>query len=372
MVTRLFDASHADVYRGTGEFEDSHTVRVLQGKGRHAPVDDKAADCIRGQYILIATGSSPVCPGIFPFESKGVYDSDTILDLERLPRKMAIVGASTIGCEYACIFAALSAEVHVIDARCCALPFLDAEIAKAVTKAMQHNGIRFHWNEWVQACRMNGKEGIVLTVSSGAPITVDTALIAAGRKSNTERLNLDAAGIAVGDRGWIPVDKHFRTHVSHIYAAGDVIGPPALASTGMEEARRAVRHAFCGLPVSEFAPLLPTGVYTIPEAAMVGETEEALKQNGVSYIVGRAYYDRTPRGKIVGDSDGLLKLLVRREDLKLLGVHVMGEQATELIHVGLIAMLCNATARLFDEACFNLPTFGQLYKIAALDAIRQA
>jgi NAD(P) transhydrogenase len=210
-----------------------------------------------------------------------------------------------------------------------------------------------------------------LALSCDTSITADAVLIAAGRKSNTGKLNLVAAGVGVGDRGLVSVDKQYRTQVSHIYAAGDVIGPPALASTGMQQARYAMRHAFGKSAASEFPSLLPTGVYTIPEAAMVGETEETVKREGMPYLVGRAHYDANPRGKIVGDSDGMLKMLVRREDLKLLGVHVLGEQATELVHVGLMAMLCNSDIRLFDEACFNIPTLGQLYKVAALDALRQ-
>ena len=360
MVKRQFDGSHADVLKGAGEFEDPHTIRVLPGSDR-----------IRGDQILIATGSSPVHPDLFPFDCKGIYDSDTILHLEHLPERMAVVGASTIGCEYACIFAELCKEVHVIDARSGALSFLDGEIARAITAGMERNGVTFHWNDRVESCHANENGEIVLTLHSGASFAADSALIAAGRKSNTDRLNLAAAGVPVGERGSIVVDECFRTPVKHIYAAGDVIGPPALASTGMEQARRAMRHAFGDGQVTGIAALLPTGVYTIPEAAMVGETEEALKQKNVPYVVGRASYERNPRGKIVGDSDGLLKLLIHRHDLKLLGVHVMGEEATELVHVGLIAMLCDASARLFDEMCFNLPTFGQLYKVAALDAIRQ-
>jgi NAD(P) transhydrogenase len=360
-IYRLFEASGSDLFTGTGEFEDPHTIRVLPG-----------GDRIRGKHILIATGSSPMHPEIFPFDCPGVYDSDTILSLSHLPKTLVVVGAGTIGCEYACIFAALCTEVHVIDARTAALTFLDAEVASAITVGMQRNGVRFHWQQSVQSCRTGENGGIVLQLSSGTSITADAALIAAGRRSNTGPLNLDAAGITAGARGLIRVDEFYRTEIRHIYAAGDVIGPPALASTGMEQARRAMRHAFGGSPGSEIAALLPTGVYTIPEAAMVGDTEEDLKDKGTSYVVGRARYDDNPRGKIIGDSVGFLKLLVRRGDLKLLGVHVLGEQATELVHVGLIAMLCNATVRLFDEACFNLPSLGQLYKSAALDAMRQA
>jgi NAD(P) transhydrogenase len=260
----------------------------------------------------------------------------------------------------------------VVDGRGSALPFLDAEIAAALTTAMQRNGITFHWNEQVQACEANGLHSVVLRLSSGASLTVDAALIAAGRKSNTDSLNLTAAGVTPGERGLIAVDRHFRTGVPHVYGAGDVIGPPALASTSMQQARLAMLYAFGNRPVPDRPELLPTGVYTIPEIGMVGETEEVLKRDGVPYLVGRACYDANARGKIIGDRDGSLKLLFRRPDLKLLGVHAIGEQATELVHVGLIAMLCDAGLEVFEEACFNLPTLGQLYKVAALDAVRQA
>jgi NAD(P) transhydrogenase len=360
MVEETFRGSNADVYQGAGEFEDPHTIRVLPGGAS-----------IHGDRILIATGSSPVRPDIFPASCNRIYDSDTILALHEMPKKLAVVGAGTIGCEYAGIFAALSTEVHVIDGRSEALSFLDAEVASAVQAAMERNGVRFHWRERVCACHVNRENEIELSLSSGVRFAADAAFIAAGRKSNTDRLNLAAAGITPGERGLICVDKHFRTAVSHIYAAGDVIGPPALASTGMEQARRAMRHAFAANNGSDIAGILPAGVYTIPEAAMAGETEETLKSSGVPYVVGRGSYDHNPRGKIIGDSYGFLKLLVGRQDHKLLGVHVLGEQATELVHIGLIAMLCDATVGLFDEACFNLPTLGQLYKTAALDAMRQ-
>jgi NAD(P) transhydrogenase len=360
MVARYLEESRAKVYQGTGVFESPHAIRVQPG-----------GDRICGECILIATGSSPIRPDIFPFEHSGVYDSDSILHLEKLPKTLAVVGAGTIGCEYASIFAALNTEVHVIDARSGALSFLDAEIAARVTTGMERNGIRFHWRQSVQSCQVNGNDGIGLALSSGGSMTADAVLIAAGRRSNTGELNLPAAGIGVGERGLIRVDEHYRTQASHIYAAGDVVGPPALASTGMQQARYAIRHAFGKGPVSEVAELLPTGVYTIPEVAMVGETEETLKQERLSYVAGRAYYDTNPRGKIIGDCGGMLKMLARRGDLKLLGVHVLGEQATELVHVGLMAMLCNASIGLFDEACFNMPTLGQLYKTAALDAMRQ-
>jgi NAD(P) transhydrogenase len=374
MLSQRFAASNADVFRGAGVFEDAHTIRVRPDGTRGDPdlSQSEAHHLIRGANILVATGSSPVRPGIFPFERAGIYDSDTILDLKRLPKTMAVVGAGTIGCEYACIFAALHIEVHVVDGRSSILPFLDTEISDALATAMSRNGVTFHWNERATSCTVTERAGFALMLASGDALQVEAVLIAAGRKSNTECLNLKAAGVAVGDRGLITVDEHFRTQAPHIYAAGDVIGPPALASTSMEQARRAMRHAFGQGPVSEIYDLLPTGVYTIPEIGMIGATEKALQQEGVDYAVGRAMYDSNPRGKIIGDADGILKLLFRRGDLKLLGVHAIGEQATELVHIGMMAMLSNSTARIFDEACFNVPTLAQLYKIAALDAMARA
>jgi NAD(P) transhydrogenase len=363
MLAQRLEASKADFYKGTGMFEDAQTIRLSQGA---------ETEVIRGAYILVATGSSPVRPSIFPFQSAGIYDSDTILELSRLPKTMAVVGAGTIGCEYACTFAALHTDVHVVDGRTSVLPFLDTEISDALTTAMRRNGITFHWNERATSCSTTEQDGVTLMLSSGASLRVDAVLIAAGRKSNTECINLKAAGVAVGERGLVPVDEHFRTQSPHVYAAGDVIGPPALASTSMEQARRAMRHAFGKGTGSEIAALLPTGVYTIPEIGMIGATEKALQQTGVDYVVGRASYDNNARGKIIGDADGILKLLFRRPDLKLLGVHAIGEQATELVHIGMMAMLSNSTAQVFDEACFNLPTLAQMYKTAALDAMVRA
>jgi len=357
------DASNADVYHGTGAFQDPHTVQVRR--------EGESDAFIRGEHILIATGSSPARPDIFPFGSPAIYDSDTILELTRLPKTLAVIGAGTIGCEYACVFAALHTEVHLVDGRDVLLPFLDREIAQALMTAMQRNGVVFHWKEHAESCTSSAEERVTLRLSSGATLSVDAVLVAAGRTSNTGNLNLSAAGIQVGERGLITVDEHFQTETPHVYAAGDVIGAPALASTSMEQARRAMRHAFGDGRRSDIPATLPTGVYTIPEVGMVGETEDSLRQNGVDYVAGRAFYEHNARGRIIGDCDGILKLLFRRQDMRLAGIHAIGEQATELVHVGLIAMLSNCTAHVFEEACFNIPTLGQMYKVAALDAMSQ-
>ena len=285
---------------------------------------------------------------------------------------MAVVGAGVIGSEYACTFAALGTEVHVVDGRDTLLSFLDSEVSRVLTRAMERNGIVFHWKERVTICGPGASGGATLSLLSGAPLTVDAILVTAGRKSNVASLNLSAAGVAAGEHGLIAVDDHYQTNVLHISAAGDVIGFPALASTSMEQARRAVRHAFGADLTGRASGMLPTGVYTIPEVSMVGETEESLERAGVDYIVGSGPYLSSARGRIIGDSDGFLKLLFRRSDMKLLGVHAIGEQATELVHVGLMALLTDSSAGVFDEACFNIPTLGALYKVAALDAMTAA
>ncbi len=371
MISQQLKADQADVFFGTAAFVDAHTVRVKPGQPRQPPGQPFVVDgevLLHGESILIATGSSPLRPPLFPFGSPEIYDSDTILHLDRLPERLAVVGAGIIGSEYACTFAILGTHVDLVDGRDVLLPFLDGEVSHALAAAMRRDGVVVHLKEQVQECHPRGTAGIRLRLASGMTLTVDAVLVAAGRQSNTEKLNLPAAGVVVGERGLIRVDDHFRTNVPHIYAAGDVIGFPALASTSMEQARRAVRHAL-GLQVrTGISHLLPNGIYTIPEISMVGETEESLKKQGVDYVVGRAKYQNNARGRIIGDLDGFLKLLFRRADMKLLGVHIMGEQATEIVHVGLMAMMAGCTADVFVEACFNAPTLGALYKSATIDA----
>jgi NAD(P) transhydrogenase len=349
-------------FRGAGSFLDPHTLRVVL---------DGAETLLRGEKILIATGSSPLHPPEFAFEDDRIHDSDQILQLTAMPKKLVVVGGGVIGSEYAGTFAALGVEVHLVDGRDTLMPFLDGEISRALAVAMAANGVQFHWKERVTVCDASQPGDVVLTLSSGAKLSCDGVLVCAGRQSNTAGLDLAAAGIAPGKRGLVPVNDHYQSAVPHIYAAGDVVGPPALASTGIEQARVAIAHAFGSRFKSDIAPILPTGIYTIPEASMAGETEATLREKGVDFIAGRARYADIPRGEIIGDQIGFLKLLFRREDMRLLGVHVMGEQATELVHVGLVALLADAGADLFNRACFNYPTLGDLYKYAAYDAIAQ-
>jgi len=350
-------SNRVQIFQGAASFADPNTVRV------------GADTYLRGERILIASGSSPVRPPEFPFEHPRVHDSDEILEIGVLPKKLAVIGAGVIGAEYACTFAALGAEVHLIDGRDTLLGFLDREISQAIERAMVEAGVRFVWKEKVTRCDAPPDGEVTLTLTSGATLAVDDVLVAAGRQSNTADLNLAAAGITPGKRGLIKADAMGRTDVRHIFAAGDVVGAPALAATGMEQARLAACAAFDIRQKEAGTPILPTGIYTIPEASMAGETEESLKGKNIPYVVGRARYADNPRGQIIGDEHGLLKLIFRREDMRLLGVHVVGEQATEVVHIGLIAMVAGVGASVFNRVCFNYPTLGELYKMATYEAI---
>ena len=349
-------------FRGAASFVDPETIRV---DGDDGPTD------LRAKKVLIATGSSPVRPTEFPFDDDRVHDSDEILQINTMPKKMAVVGGGVIGSEYAGTFAALGVEVHLLVGYPTLMPFLDEEIGRSLADTMTSNGVRIHWNTRVTQCDASRPDEVTLTLSTGETLSCDNVLVCAGRQSNTATLNLEAAGIEPGKRGLVPVNSHYQSVVPHIYAAGDVIGSPALAATGIEQARVAVAHAFGSTFKGDLAPILPTGIYTIPEASMVGETEASLREKGVDVVVGRARYADLPRGEIIGEQSGFLKLVFRRDDMRLLGVHVIGEQATELVHIGLVALLAEADANLFNRACFNYPTLGDLYKYAAYDALAQ-
>jgi NAD(P) transhydrogenase len=365
ILSRL-EARHADIYVGNAAFIDSHTVRVSPVPG--GPQEEVL---LRGENFLLATGSSPNRPPLFPFDQGDVYDSDTVLNLHRIPKTMAVIGAGVIGSEYACTFAALGAQVHVIDGHESLLPFIDPELSQALIKAMEKNGVTFHWKQKVEKCVVEETGVVTLTFSDSSPLTVESLLIAAGRKSNSDQLNLAAAGVKMDERGTVLVDACYCTNVPHISAAGDIIGYPALASTSMAQGRLAVRHAL-GVQDPALAPVLPSGVYTIPEISVAGESEMSLQKKNVPYVVGRARYENNARGRIIGDTDGFLKLVFRKDDMQLLGVHVIGEQSTEIVHIGLMGILNGVKAELFVDICFNVPTLSMLYKAAALDAIHNA
>jgi NAD(P) transhydrogenase len=345
---------------GEGAFADAHTLVV-----RHPGQPERR---LTAEKILIATGSSPVRPATWPFDNKRVYDSDEITHVDEIPRTLAVMGGGVIGCEYACLFAALGVKVTLVEPKSCILGFLDGELRALLAQRMEAIGITFKLDDHVKDVAGDWRS-VRMVLNSGAELETDAVLVAAGRQAATARLNLEAAGLTAGKRGQLEVDGVFKTKVPHIYAVGDVIGFPALASTAMEQARLAVVDAFNLTYKSRMAHVLPYGIYTIPEVSMAGETEESLKEKGVEYVAGRAYFRDNARGQIIGEAHGMVKLLFAKEDMMLLGVHVLGEAATELVHIGLLALLQGAKADLFIDACFNYPTLSEAYKYATYDAL---
>jgi NAD(P) transhydrogenase len=360
-VSQNLRSHGADVYQGKGRLLDANTVLVRR---------PGAEERLTGKVILIATGSTPFHPPLFNFQAPGVYDSDTILQMTEVPHSLVVVGGGVIGCEYACTFAALGIPVVLVEARTPLLSFLDLEMSARLQGRMEDLGVQFRMPATVES--VDVEEGrITLGLKDGGSIAAAAVLVASGRSANTQGIGLEEAGVKLGDRGRVLVNAHFQTSVPNIVAAGDVIGFPALASTSMEQARVAVAHAFALYPKDALAPILPYGLYTIPELSMAGETEESLQKSGVDYVVGRASYATNARGQIIGDGGGFLKLIFRKDDMKLLGVHVIGEQASELVHIGLTALLCGAGAQLFIETCYNYPTLSELYKYATYNAMAQ-
>jgi NAD(P) transhydrogenase len=361
-ITENLRRHEIDLYNGAASFAGPRTVTVNGAGGDPAYLE--------GDVILIATGSCPLRPSLFPFDHPRVWDSDQIVNLDFMPGHMAVVGAGVIGCEYACTFAALGVEVYLIDGRAELLEFLDRDIWAPLESMMRSLGVRFVTGERVLECAADD-HALTISLSSGRTIEVDAVLVAAGRQANTGDLNLGTAGLTADARGRIAVNERYQTSVDHIYAAGDVVGFPALSSTSMEQARLAMVHAFDLKYKKSAANVLPLGIFTIPEVSIAGETERTLTEKGVPFIAGRAYYDANARGKIIGDQQGLLKLLFSDPDMTLLGVGVVGEGAAELVHVGLVALMTEADHTLFIETCFNYPTLGQLYKYATYDAMGQ-
>jgi NAD(P) transhydrogenase len=350
-----------DVYQGFATFEDPHTVCV--------PAADGGPVRLRGEVILIATGSHPFRPPSFPFHDPRMFDSDTVLQLREIPDAMHVAGGGVIGCEYACLFAALGVKVTLTEGRDRLLGFMDGEISQALAASMEKIGIELILNETIDAIETGEKLNVKL--KSGRVLAVDTVLAATGRTGNTAGLKLEDIGVKPNSRGLLEVNPHYQTSLSHIYAVGDVIGFPALASTSMEQARVAMVHAFDLKYKTAVSNTLPYGIYTIPECSMVGETEESLAKQQVPYVVGRTRFNHNARGQIIGDQDGFLKLIFREDDMKLVGVHVFGEQASELVHVGVLAMLMSAGADVFIQMCFNYPTLSETYKYATYDALGQ-
>jgi NAD(P) transhydrogenase len=357
-LSRNLERHQVPVIAGTARFVDAHTVEVVEtGQRRQA------------DFFLIATGSRPHRPAFIPFEEEEIYDSDEILRLHTVPESMIVLGSGVIAAEYACIFAALGVKVTLMDGRDRLLGFLDADLGDRFTAALERLGLTLRLGDNPVGCSVDPRTRVcTVTTEKGNRESAASVLAAAGRSGNTDGMGLDALGIVADKRGNLAVNEHFQTAVPHIYAAGDVIGFPGLASTSMEQGRVAMCHAFNLSYKKRVNPLFPYGIYTIPELSYVGPTEEELRKKGVDYLAGRASMKDNARGEIMGAAHGFLKLLFT-PDKKLLAVHAMGPQVTELIHIGEMALLQGATIDLFIDAVFNYPTLSELYKYAAYDGL---
>jgi NAD(P) transhydrogenase len=343
---------------GTGYFTDPHTVEIDDGEGR-------TRRATAGK-IVIATGTRPARPATVDFDERTVIDSDGIVHLQSVPRSMVVAGAGVIGIEYVSMFAALGTKVTVVEQRDRMLEFCDIEVVEALKYHLRDLAVTFRFGETVASVEAR-PEGAIAILHSGKKILADTVLYSAGRQGASDELHLDAAGLSADKRGRIVVDEFFRTEVPHIYAVGDIIGFPALAATSMEQGRLAAHHA-CGEPIHAISKHQPIGIYSIPEISFIGRTEEELTKENVPFEVGVSRYRELARGQIIGDSYGVLKLLVSLEDRTLLGVHVFGTGATELVHIGQAVMGCGGTVDYLVDAVFNYPTLAESYKVAALDA----
>jgi len=361
-IVRKNIAGHSiELFVGKGQFEDPHhlVVRSTEGGATHR---------VSADVFLIATGSRPHRPAEIPFDDKSIFDSDTILEVNPIPESLAVVGGGVIGAEYASVFAALGTKVTLLDSRDRLLPFLDAEISELLRRRLGELGLRLYLKD--RSARFSKTaDGIRIELQSGECIDAQMALFAAGRRATIEGLGLEKVGLGVNKRGYFEVNEFYQTSVPNIYAAGDVIGFPALASTSMEQGRVAVCHAFGFEYKKRLAHNLPMGIYTIPEISSVGETEESCAAKKIPYVVGRAHYVNNARGQIVGDKYGLLKLIFRPDDRKLLGVHIIGESATELIHQGMIVLESGGAIGSFIDFVYNYPTLSEMYKYAAYDGL---
>jgi NAD(P) transhydrogenase len=358
--------NHVELISATASFVDAHTLQLDM-------IDGSTSRFISAGTIVIGTGTETTRGSDIPFDGKRIFTSDDILHLDELPRSLAVVGAGVVGCEYASILATLGVRVTLVDQRNRLLPFVDDEVAAELCHHLRESRVTLRLGESVNRLEVvatDTGERVRLHLDSGKTILAEKALYSVGRTGATSKLNLAAAEIEPDDRGRLVVNKHFQTKAPHIYAVGDVIGFPALASTSMEQGRLAACHAF-GVRASSVPELFPYGIYSVPEISMVGKTEEELTEAGVAYEIGKARYKEIARGQIIGDVTGLLKLIFHSETRKLLGVHIIGEGASELIHIGQAVLAFGGTVDYFVNTVFNYPTLAECYKVAAFDGINR-
>jgi NAD(P) transhydrogenase len=362
VVTDQLERNDVEIIHGTASFVDPHTLKV-SAKSRDE-------ELLTAPFIVIATGSCPRRPEEIPFNDVTICDSDSILSTEVIPKSMIVMGGGVIGCEYTSMFAAYGIKVTLFDTRNDLLRFVDQEIVQALIYHMRTNGVTMRMGEQLDKVTTDESGRVVTTFKSGKTIVTDVLLFAMGRIANTDTLNLAAVGITPDKLGQLKVNERYQTAVPHIYAAGDVIGFPGLASTSMEQGRLACCHAF-HVEQSTLPTVLPYGIYTIPEISTVGKAEEELTKEGVPYEIGRAFYKEIARGQIVGDLDGLMKLIFHRTTLELLGVQIIGDGATELVHIGQAVLTYGGKVDFFVHNVFNYPTLAECYRTAALDGINR-
>jgi len=351
-----------------------HNIQLIQGEARlkdaNTVIVKSAQDetTYTADIILIATGSSPFRPPGIPFDYKFIYDSDGILNIERIPKTMLVVGGGVIGTEYASIFTAFGVEVTLVELGARILPFLDTEIVERLKQQLEARGLKFIFNTKLTDIQTLD-DHVRATLQNGSSYEFDIALIAAGRQSNIAGLGLEEVGVKLGNRGAVLVNEKYQTSVPNIYAAGDVIGFPALASTSMEQARVAMVHAFNLHYKEKVSSVLPLAFYCVPEISSVGLSEDECKTKNIPHLVGSASYENSVRGQIIGDLKGMIKLIFNPHDKRLLGAHIIGEQASELIHIAVHAIARGETIDTFIEAVYNFPTLSDLYKYAAYDGL---
>ena len=363
LVRSQFNRNRVAELDGTARFLDPHTLEIASSGGR--------TTIVRGDYVLIACGTRPAQSPSIPIDGKHIVDTDRLPELSDLPHEIIIIGGGIIGLEYASMFAALDVRVTLIEQHPQILDFVDREIVDALSYHLRELEVVIRLGEKVVAVEIDeSRNRVTARLESGKTVRGDALLYSVGRQGNTDVLNLPAVGLEADGRGRLKVNDFFQTAVSHIYAAGDVIGFPALAGTSMEQGRLAATHMF-GAPIRHQAYLLPYGIFTIPEIAMIGQTEEQLTAAMVPYETGVARYEELAKAEMLGDRTGMLKLLFHRETLKLLGVHAIGQRATEIIHIGQAVLAFGGTIEYFRDAVFNYPTLAEAYKVAALNGLNK-
>jgi len=354
--------NYVTVVEGEARFLDPHTIAVM---------NDEGAQVLKGHHVLIACGTRPAHSSDIPIDGRRIFDSDQVHTLDEVPRELVIVGAGIIGLEYASMFAALGVKVTLLDQRPTLLDFVDHEIIESLCFQLRQLGTVFRLGEKVISVGFDAdRDRVFAKLESGKNVHGQALLYTIGRQGNSDLLNMDVAGLSADERGKISVNEHFQTEVPHIYAAGDVIGFPALASTSMEQGRLASCHMF-GKPGTMPPNLIPYGIYTIPEISMVGRTEEQLTKERLPYEIGMARYAELAKGQMLGDEQGILKLIFDPESLKLFGVHIIGDRAAEIVHIGQVVLSMGGTIEYFRDSVFNYPTLAEAYKVAALDGLNR-